>query len=712
MARRLARLLTLALLPTPPVAAQNATGHGRCSPHSACDEDEADAALESAALLQSSSSPPSHYSFGAHSDYDDEDAAPEAAALASTVLLLQSKYALTGSSAALEPRAPPEHRHEAHRTTAEGRHRDRRKRAKLISVDALLRRARGLAELALDALGDLAVRVAVAAGAGRASPRPTWRSADRSVLGTASFRSSTMAGTSSFLMIPLGIALLFFSFPVLWANERKAARYESLVQLAALDCTGLRPSAAVKVDNRGRLVHVAGAPAKGVAPVQDRRVPELKIESGALRLRSTVEQYQEYEVQVKQSGGSSGSHGGSSHGGSHGGSHGTFASHGGVGQSQAQSAPKTERVRTWSALALGGTQSGPIDKLLGQGGSSLQLGVETTTCSAIAVGDALLLPPDLSVQLDAWQDARSKIGTSLGDFKRGPSDQYYYKASTDPSSPQVGDQRIKIEYIPNATVSIIGLQCDVVDANTAVRRAKPESRERPSIFSAGDEEPEPEAEWDAAPMTGPAVWADWADGGRDSLLPWRLVRRGFGCCAVGEEELKRRLIAAGQSDPQELLDEERCGCGPLERCCCIGCCVSIVNAINTVLSAVTFPQVYGVCHGSVSADKMLQQIKQLAGMQTWLFRFLGWALMMVGFMMIFSPITSLLDLIPLVGSFLSTAVTLVVFIAAFVLTLTISTLVVAVAYLLYRPFVGVAYLLLAGAVVAGTIYLQSVLASS
>jgi hypothetical protein len=330
------------------------------------------------------------------------------------------------------------------------------------------------------------------------------------------------------------------------------------------------------------------------------------------------------------------------------------------------------------------------------------------------VGDALLLPHDLAAQLDSWQDARSKIGTSLGDFKRGPSDQYYYRASTDPSSPQVGDQRIKIEYVSDATVSIIGLQCDVVDANTAVRRAKPEIRERPSIFSAGDEEPDPEAEceWDAAPMTGPTVWADWADGGRDSLLPWRLVRRGFGCCAVGEEELKRRLITAGQSDPQELLDEERCGCGPLERCCCIGCCVSIVSCISMMMSAVTFPQVYSVCEGSVSAEKMLQQIKQRAGMQTWFFRVLGWALMMVGFMMIFSPIFSLLDLIPLVGSFLSSAVTLVVFIAAFVLTLSISTLVVAVAYLLYRPFVGVAYLLLAGAVVVGTIYLQGVLASS
>lgn len=140
--------------------------------------------------------------------------------------------------------------------------------------------------------------------------------------------------------------------------------------------------------------------------------------------------------------------------------------------------------------------------------------------------------------------------------------------------------------------------------------------------------------------------------------------------------------------------------------------MSVCNLVDAMQSVFIFPQVYGICMGSVSADKMLQPIKQMAGMQTWFFRFLGWFLMMAGFMMIFSPISSLLDLIPLVGSFLSSAVTLVVGIVALVLTLTISTLIVALAYLLYRPLVGVAYLLLTGAIVAGTIYIQGLLASS
>merc|ERR1712194_317689 len=110
--------------------------------------------------------------------------------------------------------------------------------------------------------------------------------------------------------------------------------------------------------------------------------------------------------------------------------------------------------------------------------------------------------------------------------------------------------------------------------------------------------------------------------------------------------------------------------------------------------------------GTVSAEKMLKQIKEQSGTQTWLFRAVGWGMMLIGFMLLFTPIFSLLDLIPLVGSFLSSAVTLVVFIVAFVLTLTISALVIALAYLLYRPFVGIAYLLLTAAIIVGTIYLQ------
>jgi hypothetical protein len=353
-------------------------------------------------------------------------------------------------------------------------------------------------------------------------------------------------------------------------------------------------------------------------------------------------------------------------------------------------------------------------------------GIVSTACEKITVGEAFVLPQDLTGQLGNWQDAGQYVGHWAGEFKWNASDNYYYKESTNPSAPQINDQRVKFEYVPDTTVSIMAVQCDIADANQAVRRVRPEKPRKSGgsgggggfgkggflgkgamLFAGGDEgEPEPEddQEEDFVPMT----WATVpASGGRDALLPWRLVPRGLCCCAVGEEELKRRQIAEGQRDPQQLLDEERCECPVLEECCCcLGCCISMCNCVNSLFSVLSFPQVYCASEGTVSAEKMLKQIKEQSGTQTWFFRAVGWAMMLIGFMLIFSPIFSLLDLIPLVGSFLSSAVTLVVFIVAFVLTLTISFLVIALAYLLYRPFVGIAYILLTAAIVVGTIYIQ------
>jgi len=321
------------------------------------------------------------------------------------------------------------------------------------------------------------------------------------------------------------------------------------------------------------------------------------------------------------------------------------------------------------------------------------------------------------------------VGHWAGEFQWNSSDNYYYKPSANPSAPQIHDQRVRFDYVPDTTVSIMAVQCDIADANRAVRRVKPEKpppKSRSSggggfgkgamlssmLFSSGaEDEPEPE---DDQEDTGPMTWATVPAGdGRDALLPWRLVPRGLCCCAVTEEELKRRQIAEGQRDPQQLLDDEKCECLRAEECCCcLGCCSSMCNCVNSLFSMLSFPQVYFASEGTVSAEKMLKQIKESSGTQTWLFRAVGWGAMLIGFMLLFSPIFSLLDLIPLVGSFLSSAVTLVVFIVAFVLTLAISTLVIALAYLLYRPFVGIAYLLLTAAIIVGTIYLQDLVANS
>lgn len=67
-----------------------------------------------------------------------------------------------------------------------------------------------------------------------------------------------------------------------------------------------------------------------------------------------------------------------------------------------------------------------------------------------------------------------------------------------------------------------------------------------------------------------------------------------------------------------------------------------------------------------------------------------------GIYFLFSPIMATLKFIPLVGSLLSFAVAIAAFIVALVVGLVISCLVIAIAWVFYRPLVGISLLLLVG----------------
>lgn len=74
----------------------------------------------------------------------------------------------------------------------------------------------------------------------------------------------------------------------------------------------------------------------------------------------------------------------------------------------------------------------------------------------------------------------------------------------------------------------------------------------------------------------------------------------------------------------------------------------------------------------------------------------GIFLTMLGIFFLFSPIMALLEFIPLVGSLMSFAVAIAAGIFAFIVGLVISCLVIAIAWVFYRPLVGVSLLLLVG----------------
>ena len=72
----------------------------------------------------------------------------------------------------------------------------------------------------------------------------------------------------------------------------------------------------------------------------------------------------------------------------------------------------------------------------------------------------------------------------------------------------------------------------------------------------------------------------------------------------------------------------------------------------------------------------------------------GIVLTIVGIYLLFSPVIALLSWIPLVGSLLGLVVSAAAFIFALIVGLVISTLVIAIAWVVYRPLIGVSLLVL------------------
>merc|ERR1719277_2054234 len=96
-----------------------------------------------------------------------------------------------------------------------------------------------------------------------------------------------------FVLIPFSIALL-------WVNERRNAQLESLISLAKTEAETIETTQADLADYDGVLVHLNSDSARGLDLVQDARFPDVKMESGCLRLSSEVEVYQwEEEVHEK-----------------------------------------------------------------------------------------------------------------------------------------------------------------------------------------------------------------------------------------------------------------------------------------------------------------------------------------------------------------------------------------------------------------------------
>ena len=101
--------------------------------------------------------------------------------------------------------------------------------------------------------------------------------------------------------------------------------------------------------------------------------------------------------------------------------------------------------------------------------------------------------------------------------------------------------------------------------------------------------------------------------------------------------------------------------------------------------------------GTVDAKAMFAQAQADAAMLCWILRFLGMAMMFGGLMMVFKPLVVVADVVPLVGNMLELGLGLVCGILAFGL----SFLTISVAWVFYRPLIGIPLLIVAVGVLVG-----------
>ena len=100
--------------------------------------------------------------------------------------------------------------------------------------------------------------------------------------------------------------------------------------------------------------------------------------------------------------------------------------------------------------------------------------------------------------------------------------------------------------------------------------------------------------------------------------------------------------------------------------------------------------------GTHTADEMIQQAITNNKIMTWALRVLGFFLMLFGLNMIFKPLSVLADVLPILGKIVSLGTGLV----SFLIALSFSTLTIAIAWLVFRPVLGISLLVVAGGLTA------------
>lgn len=142
--------------------------------------------------------------------------------------------------------------------------------------------------------------------------------------------------------------------------------------------------------------------------------------------------------------------------------------------------------------------------------------------------------------------------------------------------------------------------------------------------------------------------------------------------------------------------------------------VSFSRVPNQIVSVVGLQQgsmlaAYPMEHGSISlleggshsADEMFQSAKTANKTLTWILRGVGLLILLIGFGMLFKPLSVLADVIPIFGTIVGVGTGIV----SFFLAMTVGLITIAIGWLAYRPLLGISLLVGATAVLAALLWL-------
>lgn len=273
--------------------------------------------------------------------------------------------------------------------------------------------------------------------------------------------------------------------------------------------------------------------------------------------------------------------------------------------------------------------------------NKLEPGTQTTVSGLVKYGEPYRLQSDLVRQLNNFQDAEKLVGSTLQFqsyvFTRQDDGRYHYPGNRTMSEPDIGDCRAKVEYVLDGPASILALQL-----------------------------------------------ADKS--GNRTFGPYRTVSRGL-CARRAEEELKQRRMAAAEKEPDDIYKEDKClDFGPF--CCLCACCNLITFCFATALP----PQIYTVWPSERTKAECFDSERAWAGVKQWSVRLLAWLCLWIGFNMLFEPLSVLLDIVPFLGPYLGSGVSWMIGAFTLLITMALASLIVSIAYLTYRPLIGVLYL--------------------